>query len=126
MIRLRSALRRLRLRLLPVPGQALGLAVLVAVLAAALTSAPLMVASAEQAAWEQQDARLAPEEAGTTVVSSTFKGDGSSPADRLARIGELDAAVARTATDSGLRRPLFLTELGNPVDTVTTVLHLLS
>ena len=57
MSRLRSALRRLRLRLLPVPGQALGLAVLVAVLAAALVSAPLMVASAEQAAWEQQDAR---------------------------------------------------------------------
>lgn len=52
MIRPRSALRRLRLRLLPVPGQALGLAVLVAVLAAALVSAPLMVASAEQAAWK--------------------------------------------------------------------------
>src|SRR6476646_7681535 len=100
MITPRAALRRLRLRLLPVPGQALGLAVLVAVLAAALVSAPLMVASAEQAAWEQQAARLAPEEVGAIVRSSTFRGDGSSPADRLARIGDLDTAVADTAADS--------------------------
>ena len=62
------------------PGQALGLAVLVLVLAAAVVSAPLMVASAEQAAWEQQEQRLPPATLGTTVISSTYTGDG-----RLAR-----------------------------------------
>ena len=110
MISPRSTLRRLRLRLLPVPGQALGLAVLVAVLAAALVSAPLMVASAEQAAWDQQAARLAPEEVGAVVRASTFRGDGSSPVERLRRIGDLDAAVVRTAAASRLRAPELFTE----------------
>src|SRR3954447_21715285 len=110
----RPAGRRLRIRFLPVPSQALGLAVLVAVLASTLVSAPLMIASAKQAAWEQQERRLSPQDLGTTVLSSTFTGDGSSPVDRIAGLRELDANVTSTATDAGLRRPNLLMQ---PPDT---------
>jgi putative ABC transport system permease protein len=107
-------LRRLRIALLPVPGQALGLAVLVAVLAAAVVSAPLMAASAEQAAWEQQEDRLPSWALGTTVLSSTFTGDGRSPVDRIERMDELDAAVTAAAEQSGLASPTLLTRLRFP------------
>lgn len=107
-------LRRLRLALLPVPGQAIGLAVLVAVLAAALVSAPLMIASADQGAWEQQEERLSPATLGTSIYSSTFTADGRRPVDRLPRLDELDTAVARTTEDAGLDRPLLTAQLRLP------------
>ena len=113
------------------PGQALGLAVLVIVLAAAVVSAPLMVASAEQAAWEQQEQRLPPTTLGTTVISSTFTGDGRSPTDRIARIDELDDAVRSAAVESGLAAPSLLMRLRFPALTrvpggveETAVVHL--
>lgn len=108
-------LRRLRLALLPLPGQAAGLVLLVAVLAAAVVSAPLMIASAEQGAWEQQEERLSPATLGTSIYSSTFTADGRRPVDRLPRLDELDTGVARTAEDAGLNRPLLTTQLRRPV-----------
>ena len=66
-----SVLRRARIRLLPLPGAALGLAVLVAVLAAALVSAPLFIASAEQGAWQQEQARVGEVSLGATLVTTT-------------------------------------------------------
>jgi hypothetical protein len=92
MIRARAGLRRLRLRLLPVPGQAVGLVVLVAVLVAALVSAPLMVASADEGAWEQ---RYLPSQRGTTVLSSSYTGDGQLPA-RLAGLPDPRVAALET------------------------------
>jgi hypothetical protein len=91
--------------LLPVPGQALGLVVLVAVLTAALISAPLMVASAEQAAWEQQRARLSEGILGTTLVSATAMG-GPAAFARLGRAAELDAAVSEAAAAADLSAPV--------------------
>jgi putative ABC transport system permease protein len=116
---LRPAGRRLRIRFLPVPSQALGLAVLVAVLAATLVSAPLMIASAKQAAWEQQERRLSPQELGTVVLSSTFTGDGTSPGKRIAGLRELDGDVRSAATDAGLRRPQLLMQPPDTLDALT-------
>jgi putative ABC transport system permease protein len=107
------ALRRLRIALLPLPGQALGLVVLVAVLAAALVSVPLMVSSAEQGAWEQQERRLTSTALGTTLLSSTFA-HGLSPAERLTLVDDLDAAVSTTAGAAGLGTPLFASRLWDP------------
>ena len=111
----RSVLRRLRIRLLPVPSQALGLAVLVAVLAAALVSAPLMVASAEQAAWHQEFDRVGQNGLGLRFDSSTLAGRQESAAARIARIGELDDAVLAAAADAGLDRPMSLAVLHRPI-----------
>ncbi len=101
------------------------------VLAAAVVSAPLMVASADQAAWEQQEQRLSPATLGTTVVSSTFSGDGRSPTDRIERIGDLDGAVSSAATEAGLAPPSLLMRLRFPALTrvaegmqETAVVHL--
>jgi hypothetical protein len=52
-----------------VPGQAVGLAVLVAVLAAALASVPLMIGSAEEGAWQRERARHEESAIGTTFFS---------------------------------------------------------
>ena len=87
------------------PGQALGLAVLVAVLAAALVSAPLMIASAEQGAWEQERDRVGGRTSwARRFVSSTLAGRQVSSPDRIARAGELDAAVAEAAAEVGVER----------------------
>jgi putative ABC transport system permease protein len=102
----RSILRRLRIGLIPLFGQAAGLAVLVAVLAAALVSAPLMVASAEQGAWEQEQDRLSPRTLGTTLNSSTLAQRQSSSTGRVARAAELDAAVDEAAEAVGLPAPV--------------------
>ena len=102
----RSVLRHLRVGLIPLFGQALGLAVLVAVLAAALVSAPLMVASAEQGAWEQEQARLSPRTLGTTLNSSTLAQRQFSSDGRVSRAAELDAAVEEAATAVGLADPV--------------------
>ena len=102
----RSILRRLRIGLLPLFGQAAGLAVLVAVLAAALVSAPLMVASAEQGAWEQEQSRLSQRTLGTTLNSSTLAQRQVSSDGRIARAAELDAAVDEAAAAVGLADPV--------------------
>lgn len=98
--------RRLRIRLLPVPDQAIGLAVLVAVLAAALVSAPLMVASAERGAWDLEQQRLDGTQLGTTLGSSTIAGRQVSTDGRVVRVAELDAAVAAAAAQTGLPEPV--------------------
>src|SRR5688500_19822474 len=107
----RSVIRRLRIRLLPVPGQALGLTVLVAVLAAALVSAPLMVASAEQGAWEQERERLSESSLGTTMLSSSLAGRQVPSFGRLDHAAELDLAVGEAAADAGLSAPISLAYL---------------
>ncbi|TFV62064.1 UNVERIFIED_ORG: hypothetical protein E4P37_17890, partial [Bacillus sp. AZ43] len=107
----RSALRRLRLRLLPLPGQAVGLALLVAVLAAALVSAPLFVASAEQGAWEQEQDRISRASLGATVLATTVGRRGGPPTDRIQRSDEFDTAVAEAAAAAGLGRPEFFVGL---------------
>jgi hypothetical protein len=85
-----------------VPGQAFGLAVLVAVLAAALVSAPLMVASAEHAAWDQELVRVGQNGIGVTFGPSTLAGRQVSETSRVARIGELDDAVLASVAEAGL------------------------
>ena len=111
----RSALRRLRLQLAPLPGQALGLAVLVAVLAAALVSAPLMIASAEEAVWQQELDRVGQNGLGVTFGSSTLAGRQVSEAGRIARIGELDDAVVASVADAGLEPPVSRARLAEPI-----------
>ncbi|TFV86275.1 FtsX-like permease family protein [Blastococcus sp. CT_GayMR16] len=115
----RSVLRRLRLRLLPVPSQALGLAVLVAVLAAALVSGPLMVASAEQGAWQQERDRVGQNGLGSTFGSSTLVGRQVSAQSRIARIGELDDAVVASVADAGLNAPVSRATLNEAIFTAS-------
>ena len=115
MIKVRSALRRLRIRLLPVPGQALGLAVLVGVLAAALVSAPLMIASAEEGSWQAERQRLSETAVGTTLLSSSLAGRQVPGPDRVERAGELDDAVTEAADHAGLSAPVFLSRLRDPL-----------
>jgi hypothetical protein len=115
MIKPRSALRRLRISLLPVPGQAFGLAVLTAVLAAALVSAPLMVASAEQAAWDRELARVGQNGLGVTFGSSTLAGRQVSAQSRIARIGELDDAVIDSVAAAELNQPVSRASLAEPI-----------
>jgi hypothetical protein len=110
---IRSGLRRLRVRLAPVPGQALGLTALIAVLAAVLVSAPLMVASAEEGAWQQQRARLAASAVGQTLVSSTAASDGRWP-QRITRIAEFDDAIVDATDRAGLEQPITFTALHDP------------
>lgn len=114
-----SVFRRLRLQFAPIPGQALGLAVLVAVLAAALVSAPLMVASAEQAAWDQELQRVGQNGLGVTYDSSTLAGRQVSSRDRIARMGELDAAVIAAVGEAGLNHPLSRAILNEPLRDTT-------
>ncbi|NEK84791.1 hypothetical protein GCU60_03290 [Blastococcus saxobsidens] len=97
MIRIRSALRHLRLRLLPVPGQALGLVALVVVLASALVSAPLMVAAAEQGAWEQERDRLSEAVLGATLGTTTQARRQRTSDTRISRAVELDEAIKQAA-----------------------------
>jgi len=100
-----SVLRRARIRLLPLPGAALGLAVLVAVLAAALVSAPLFVASAEQGAWQQEQDRISRASLGATVQGTTVGRRGGPPAGRVGSVDEYDAAVGEAARAVGLAAP---------------------
>jgi putative ABC transport system permease protein len=98
-----------------VPSQALGLAVLTAVLAAALVSAPLMLASAEQGTWEQERERLSEPGLGTTLRSTTISPMHRSSPGRMQRLGEFDAAVGQAGEDVGMGTPLTLTVLRNPI-----------
>ncbi len=103
-------LRRVRQALLPFPGQALGLLLLVAVLAAVGVSAPLMVASSGQGVWEQREARGL-EALGLSLVSGTGSPQGGSPVERLGLVPELDEAVRASGRQVGLEEPVLTTLL---------------
>jgi hypothetical protein len=114
-----SVLRRARIRLLPLPGAAIGLAVLVAVLAAALVSAPLFIASAEQGAWDQEQDRISRASLGATVQGTTVGRRGGPPAGRVDSVDEYDAAVAEAARAVGLAAPDLLMFFRNEVGATT-------
>jgi antitoxin component of MazEF toxin-antitoxin module len=115
-----SVLRRARIRLLPLPGAAVGLAVLVAVLAAALVSAPLFVASAEQGAWQQEQDRISRASLGASVLGTTVGRRGGPPAGRVESVDEYDAAVREAAQSVGLAAPDLLLFLRNEVGATST------
>jgi putative ABC transport system permease protein len=115
----RSILRRLRIGFLPVLGQALGLAVLVAVLAASLVSVPLMTGSAEEGAWVRERARHAEAAIGTTLFSSSVPGNVEPQRGRVLNAADLDDAVVGAATTLGLPRPVSLARLRDPLFTDT-------
>ncbi len=111
----RPILRRLRIGLLPVWGQAAGLVVLVAVLAASLVSVPLMLGSAEEGAWVRERARHAESAISTTVFSSSLPGSVEPMPGRVLEAADLDDAVGEAATALGLPRPVALTRLRDPL-----------
>ena len=111
----RSVLRRLRIGLLPVPGQAVGLAVLVAVLAAALSSVPVMIGSAEEGAWQRERARHADSAMGTTFFSSSVPGNVELLRGRVLNAADLDTAVVARADARDLPRPVSLARLRDPL-----------
>jgi putative ABC transport system permease protein len=113
--RARPILRRLRIGLLPVWGQAAGLLVLVAVLAASLVSVPLMTGSAEEGAWVGERARHAESAISTTVFSSSLPGSTEPMPGRVLEAADLDDAVAAAATSLGLARPVSLARLRDPL-----------
>jgi putative ABC transport system permease protein len=115
----RSILRRLRIGLLPVLGQALGLAVLVAVLAASLVSVPLMIGSAEEGAWARERARHAESAISTTLFSTSVPGNTEEQRGRVLNAADLDDAVGAAATSLGLPRPVSLVRLRDPLFTDT-------
>ncbi|HET6392254.1 MAG TPA: hypothetical protein VFG13_05495 [Blastococcus sp.] len=111
----RSILRRLRIGLLPLPGQALGLAVLVAVLAAAAASVPLMTGSAEEGAWQRERARHAESAIGTTFFSSSVPGNLEPIRGRVLNAADLDDSVGESAVALGFSRPVSLARLRDPL-----------
>ncbi len=115
----RAILRRLRIGYLPVAGQALGLAVLVAVLAASLVSVPLMIGSAEEGAWVRERARHAESAISTTLFSSSVPGNVEPVRGRVLNAADLDDAVGAAATGLGLPRPVSLVRLRDPLFTDT-------
>ncbi len=112
-------LRRLRTGLLPVAGQAAGLAVLVAVLAASLVSVPLVIGSAEEGAWARERARHAESAISTTLLSSSVPGNAEPMRGRVLNAADLDDAVGAAATALGLPRPVSLVRLRDPLFTTT-------
>ncbi len=115
----RSILRRLRIGLFPVVGQAVGLAVLVAVLAASLVSVPLMTGSAEEGAWVRERARYAESAISATFRSSSLPGSGEQTPGRVLDAADLDDAVVEAATALGLPRPVSFVRLRDPLVTAT-------
>ncbi len=103
--RSRRAVRRLRIALLPLPGQALALTVLVAVLAAVVVSVPLLVGSSEEGSWERERARRTTAEIGTTFVSTTIADPTDPEPPRASLAGRLDDAFTETAAGLGLDPP---------------------
>src|SRR5688500_24874 len=105
----RSALRRLRTGILPVPGQSAGLAAIVAVLSAGLVSVSLMLGSAKEGAWERERARNAESALGATMHSFSLPRDASQTGEvvdptstRFARVGEFDEAIGEASAGAGL------------------------
>ena len=103
----RSVVRRLRTGILPVPGQAAGLAALVAVLAAALVSVPLMTGSTEEGAWDRERARYTESAIGATLHSTTLPEAEEPSPGRIGRAADFDDRVAEAAAAAGLPAPVF-------------------
>src|SRR5690349_19464350 len=93
--RWRSAVRRLRIATVPTPGQAAGLAGIVAVLAAALVSLPLMAGAAAEGAWTLQQARYAAADLGVQLTSTSFPEQGRPAPTRIPGVGTLDDEVEK-------------------------------
>ncbi len=108
-----SVLRRLRLALLPVPGQAVGLAVLVAVLTAALVSVPLFTASAEAGAWDRERDRVGEVSLGATLLMTTASRRGEVVPARIRAVDDLDAGVGEAARSVGLGTPVLSASFRN-------------
>ena len=122
----RSVRRRLRIALLPVPGQAGGLAAVVAVLVAVLVSIPLMLSSAEEAAWQQVRAERSATALGTTLFSAARPGAAEgepdatqTPGGPLGRTAEFDAAVRGAGRAAGVGEPVFVARLHDPLAVLT-------
>jgi putative ABC transport system permease protein len=99
-------LRRLRIAVVPQPGQAAGLAAIVAVLAAVLVSLPLMAGAAQEGAWELQRARTAEPALGVQLASTSFPDQGRPEPTRIAGVGPLDDEVQRAVARAGLPAPV--------------------
>ncbi len=110
-----SVLRRLRLALLPVPGQAVGLAFLVAVLTAALVSAPLFTASAEAGAWDRERERVGEGPLGASLRMTTASRRGEVVPARIGAVDDLDAGVREAAGSVGLGTPVLSAAFRNPL-----------
>ncbi|WP_369137524.1 hypothetical protein [Modestobacter versicolor] len=123
-----GVLRRLRIALVPDPGQSLGLAALVAVLTAALVSVPLVLGSAEQGAWQEQRRAQSAAGIGATLSSAAkpAQPEGAPtapgaadvqtvPAGPLALVPDLDAAVAEAAAATGTGTPESLARFRVPL-----------
>ena len=123
--RARSALRRLRTGILPVPAQSAGLAAIVTVLAAALVSVSLMIGSGTEGAWERERARHAESALGATMHSFSLPRDALPAGDELPsptrfnRVGEFDEAVSEAAATAGLATPVFQARMRTPLTTPT-------
>src|SRR4051794_6051717 len=115
----RSAVRRLRIAVLPLPVQAGGLAGIVAVLSAALVSVPLMVGAAEEGAWALQRAQYAEADLAVSLASTSFPETGRPAPTRIPGVAELDDRVSQAVTDAGLRPPVFQALLRLPWITPT-------
>ncbi len=101
-----SVLRRLRLALAPVPGQAVVLALLVAVLTAALVSAPLFTASAEAGAWDRERERVGEGPLGASLRMTTASRRGEVVPARIRAVDDLDAGVREASRSAGLGTPV--------------------
>ena len=123
--RTRSALRRLRTGILPVPAQSAGLAAIVAILAAALVSVSLMLGSAKEGSWERERARHAESALGATMHSFSLPrnaeptGEMEPSPTRFARVGAFDDAVSEAAATAGLATPVFQARMRTPLTTFT-------
>lgn len=98
-------------------GPAAALLVLVGVLVAVASSAPLFQRAAAQAAWEQERSRLGEVTPAATFRTGTIARDSvSAQVERVRRVPALDAAVRQEAADLGLREPVALTALFGDAD----------
>jgi putative ABC transport system permease protein len=114
-----SAVRRLRIAVVPVPAQAAGLAGIVAVLAAAVVSVPLMVGAAEEGSWSLQRAQYVETDLAVSLSSTSFPESGPPSPTRIPAVAELDGRVSQAVADAGLPRPVFQTVLRLPWITPT-------
>ncbi|ROP27244.1 FtsX-like permease family protein [Pseudokineococcus lusitanus] len=99
----------MRQALLPFTGQAAALAVLVAVLAAVAVSAPLVVASSAQGAWEQRQEQVG-QAVGTTLTTTVAPQAGPASLRRTA-VADLDERVRAAGGRVGLAAPRLTTSL---------------
>ncbi|SHH11734.1 hypothetical protein [Geodermatophilus nigrescens] len=111
----RRLLRRLRVALVPGGGQALALAALAALLAAALVSAPLFLAAAEEGAWLGERGRTDEADLGAVLDTTTVPTSGAPSPARIGRAGELDEGVTAAVAAAGLPDPRLQVRLREPL-----------